>query len=384
MGVNKIGFGPTTTAFPSIPISLSSGEIYVVPSGQYQVVPGLYTFLQWYDPVSTLWRPVQTVAQSDSFVLTSDGTNYRLANLTGTVVGAVVTTAGNNMTNGIYYPSGYTLPIPSNWSQQTGTSAIPSISFAAGGGSVTAQGLVIIGGAVNPTVTITAGGSGFTRPPTLLVSAPPQGGLQATMDCTISSGAISAVTVRNQGAGYTTAPTITIVNHPQDTTGTGATLTATLTGSGTVTGITVPINGVGMNAVPAITFTGGTGSPAATALSCLTATSVTFAGTASLSSSLGLICSALPSITPSYTNPLYQEGLFVPRIGQTQYATAATINSAYTVGNSTLTSRILDGGLHMVVPGAVAVVNGTTPTAPTAAATVAAGGTTDVSYLMPV
>jgi len=97
-----------------------------------------------------------------------------------------------------------------------------------------------------------------------------------------------------------------------------------------------------------------------------------------------LICSALPSITPSYTNPLYQEGLFVPRIGQTQYATAATINSAYTVGNSTLTSRILDGGLHMVVPGAVAVVNGTTPTAPTAAATVAAGGTTDVSYLMPV
>jgi hypothetical protein len=382
MGFNQIGFGPKTSAFPGQAVSLASGQVYVLPSGQYMVLAGQYTFLQWYDPVSTLWRSIGNTVNSESLLITSDGTNYRLANLTGGVVGAIVTTAGSGYTNGIYYPSGFPLPIAPNWSLQLGTAVAPTVSFAAAGGSVPAQGLVVVGGAVATSIAITAAGSGYTRAPTILISPPPTGGLQATADCTISGGVINAVTVRNQGAGYTTAPTITVVNNPQDTTGSGAVLTASLTGSGTVTAITVPVNGVGMTSVPAITVTGGTA--AATALGCLTATSVTFAGTASLSASLGVIGSALPAVTPVYTNPLHQEALFTPRMGFTQFATAATINTAYTLGNATLTQRITDGGLHMVAPGGVAICNGTTPTVPTAAPTVAAGGTSDVSMLIPV
>jgi len=111
-------------------------------------------------------------------------------------------------------------------------------------------------------VTVTAGGSGYTDPETTPVtfSAPPSG-LTATGSVTISAGAISAITVENSGSGYATAPTITIGGA-----GTGATATATITASNwtnyikTLTGTLA--GGTGYTSVPTVTITGGGGSGA--------------------------------------------------------------------------------------------------------------------------
>jgi len=365
MGINIIGYGTKGTANPSSTINLPAGGTYVIPSGQYQLLLGAYTFLQWYDPITQLWRVNSTVAQSDSFMITSDGFNYRLANLTGSVVGASVTNAGSGYTNGIYPPAA-----------QLGTAAAPSVTFAAAGGSVLAKGTVIVGGAINTTVAITAGGSNYTLPPTLIVSNPPAGGVPATATCTISGGAINAVTVTNQGAGYTVAPTIAVVNQQLDTTGSGAVLTvnATLTGSGGITAITVPQNGVGMTSVPAITFSPASTS-AATAIMVFTITT----GVAQTSASnmgtgnVGFAGGNLATAQSINTNPAITTGLYVPRIATTGFNTTAA-------GGITFN----DSGLHQTVPAGIAYAvlsNGTISAAATAVAQTV-GGVSDISYLV--
>jgi hypothetical protein len=363
MGNQILGYGVKTLANPSTAINLSAGEAYVIPSGQYAVVPGPFTFFQWYDPVTTTWRSIGTPAQSDSTQISSDGYNYRLFNGTGTVVGAVITNAGTGYTNGIYPPSA-----------QLGTAAAPSVTFAAGGGSILAKGNIIVGGAINTSVTITAGGSNYTRPPVLVVSNPPAGGVPATMTCTISGGAINAVTVTNQGAGYTVAPTVTVVNSSGDTTGSGGVLTvnATLVGSGTVTAITMADNGLGHTSVPAITFSPAS-TTAATSIMCWTATTVTFAGATNAGNgNFGIIGSTVTAGSATLTNPAISTGIFTPRIGFTAFSTTA----------SPTTTTIVDGGLHQVVPNAVLALNSNGTVAGATTTTIAQGGVTDTSYLI--
>ena len=374
MPFNAIGTGqnfldPTSTSA----VSLVSGQVYNLPSGQYIVSPGPLTFVQWYDPITTLWRNLSTVTNSPSFILPSDGSNYRLANLTGTVVGASVTNAGTGYTNGLYYPPGVPIPANANAVVQAGTAAAPSVTFAAGGGSVLAQGNVIVGGAINTTIAITAGGASYTRAPVLFIQNPPAGGVPATATCTISAGAINAVTVTNAGAGYVTAPIVTIVNHPQDTTGNGGVLTvnATLAGSGTITAITVPANGVGHTSVPAITFSPASTS-AATAIMCFTCTTVTWATPSNAGNgNFGIINSALATAQSVNTNPAITTGLFVPRMGYTGLSTSATPT----------TTVITDGGLHQVVPSAVLVGNSNGTISAATTVTIAQGGATDISFI---
>lgn len=59
-------------------------------------------------------------------------------------------------------------------------------------------------------VTITAGGSGYTTAPNVAISAPNDAnGVQATATATILSNAVVAVVVTNPGTGYTAAPSVT-------------------------------------------------------------------------------------------------------------------------------------------------------------------------------
>ena len=60
------------------------------------------------------------------------------------------------------------------------------------------------------TLTIAAGGTGYSSAPTLTIAAPPDGGSPATATCTVNSGAINAVTITNCGSGYPVAPVVTI------------------------------------------------------------------------------------------------------------------------------------------------------------------------------
>lgn len=371
MPINQIGFGPKSTAFGGIPISLPSGGVFNLPSGQWSVNAGPYTFLQQYDSVSQVWLPVGTGAGNEHALVSSDGYNYRLANLTGCPVGGLITAGGSGMasaTGGIgIFPA----------AAQLGTAAAPSVTMSAGGARPT----IVVGGAINTTVTITAGGSGYTLAPILTVSQPPPGGVQATAVCTVSGGAINAVTVTNQGAGYVTAPTITITRHPFDTTGTGGVLTVnpTLVGSGSVTALTFPDHGTGgLTAVPTFAFVAsGATTPTVTAIMCFTITAFNQQTTLTglTLANMGLAIGQAPGAAPTLTNPRISTGLFVPRL-------AMTGMSATTTGTLT---PIIDGGLHMTVPiGTVYVSNIAGYTSATAAVVPTVGGVTDTSFVTPI
>lgn len=393
MGLNLLGFGQRTQVDNSIPINLASGQGYVIPSGQYQITPGPYTFFQVFDPVTLMWRTLGTPSGSDPFTATSDGTNYRLFNATGTMVGASITNAGTGYTNGIYPPA-----------LQLGTAAAPSVTMSTGSGTVLAKPTLIVGGSINSTVTFT-GGSNYTLPPILVVSPPPAGGVPATMYVsTLTSGAIAGVTVTNVGAGYTSAPTVTVVNAQGDTTGSGGAVTvnATLAGSGTVTAITIQGNvpmpssltntvygqngvlpssiytgssaGAGMTAVPTFTFSPAS-TTAATANMCFTVTTLTLAGaTQNTNGNIPMVCSGAATVQSTNTNPAITTQIFMPRLG---YAAGSTSNQT--------TTTILDGGLHIAAPvaGMAWLSTGTIPAA-TTAGTLTYGPTTDVSYIQPL
>ena len=81
-------------------IALGPGETFTVPPGTWRIKTGPYTFVQWLDPVTNSWKVRPTAKDSDDY-LESDGVNFRLANTTGCVVGAVITTGGLTYTNGI-------------------------------------------------------------------------------------------------------------------------------------------------------------------------------------------------------------------------------------------------------------------------------------------
>jgi hypothetical protein len=369
MAINRMGAGAYDQGHTPVTVNLTSGQLFMVPSGQYQVLPGLYTFLQWWDAATQVWRVLTTPAQSAGTIVSSDGANWRLANLTGTMVGASLTTAGSGLTNGIY-PAG----------TGNGTAASPTVTMSAAGGSIVATVNAIVGGAINTTIAITAGGTGYTRAPVLQIGPPPLGGVPATAFCTVSAGAINAVTVTNQGAGYTVAPPVTVTRAPGDTTGTGGVLTvnATLAGSGGYTALTQANNGAGMTSVPTFTFAPTTGTPAATAIMCFTITTGVAQTAASNlgAGNIGFAIGALATAQSINTNPAITTGLFVPR-------------PAYTAFNTTVGGGVtfLDGGLHQIIPTGIAYAsdsNGTISAAVTIVAQTVGGAASDLSYLLPL
>lgn len=393
-GANQIGMsGRQSTAFPPYQIDLTSGGAYTLPSGQYMVTPGPYTFIQRFDPVLYAWRVENSGYNNLSYYVSSDGSNYRIANLCGTPVGAIITNAGTGYTNGIYYPAGYPIANNPNAVLQAGTASAPSVTFASGSGiTLAAKANLVVGGAVLTTGATVTGGSGYTHPPTLVISPPPAGGVQATATITVSGGALSTVTVTNQGAGYTSTPTVTVVPHPIDdpknnalyggvATG-GAVTLGGLTGSGTVTAIYVVDNGFGTNnvtATPAISFSPAS-TTAATAIMCVTAITVPNQAATNLGNgNIGLIGSRVQAGSSVLTNPYITTGLFQPRMGYTRFGTTAT-------GEVT----ILDGGLHQLT-GAVGTLNvayasqsNGTISGNTTPAALTVGGQADTTLIIPM
>jgi hypothetical protein len=223
-------------------ITLGYGEAFPVPPGEWMIAGAP---MQWLDPVSGQWLfagataySAGSTAVSEGYVH-SDGQNLRVVNPQGIATGATVTAAGSG------YVQATTTVTSSNSSTWT----------------------AVVGGAIS--LTLGTGGSGYTIPPVVLISAPPSPGLQATAVATVSGGIVTGFTIVNAGAGYTTAPTVLIVANPYDPNYgsiVNATATASLTGSGTVTAVlctnygapgasapTLTINGVGSSATAATT-----------------------------------------------------------------------------------------------------------------------------------
>lgn len=330
MAMNKIS-GQQALLAPTLPMALPAGGIFMLPagqgiiggfgsvlspqlasgnvlSGQYVVQLGLYTVMQVYDQGLQYWRDVN-VAPFSLTTISSDGTNYRIANTTGCPIGALITNGGTGLANGFN---------------------TVTVTPSAGGSKWS----TLVGGAINTTVTITAGGSAYQAAPILLVTPPANQGsnpyILPTMVCTISAGVINTVTVTNQGAGLVGAPLITVIPVPGDITGAGGVLTinATLAASGVLlamwpaanTAATATTNqplqqaapyGTVLTAVPTFTFA-PTG-PAATAIMNFTITSFA-AGTAGVGyvGAGGAFTGGIVAGTAANTNPMFDKGLSLP------------------------------------------------------------------------
>lgn len=117
-------------------------------------------------------------------------------------------------------------------------------------------------------VTVSAGGTGYTAPPTVGFSG--GGGTGATGTAVLTDDVVTSVTITAPGTGYTSAPTVAFTGGD----GTGATGTAVLETSGVVKSITVDEGGQAYATAPTVVFIGGGGTGAA-ATATLAADAVT-------------------------------------------------------------------------------------------------------------
>lgn len=392
MAINIIGYGPRTNPTNVSPLTLTTGQSYVLPSGQWMVQLGTYTVIQTFDAVTQTWRVVQTPTNSDIITISSDGYNWRLINISGTVVGAYVVNGGTSavLPTGIY-PAG---------TVQSGSYVVATTTAGAQASQIgtAATFNVIVGGAVSTSVTVTTAGAGYTRPPTLVFSAPPAGGVQATgYISALSSGGISTVVVTNQGAGYTAAPTVTVIPNPLDTITTPAVLTATLDtaftaggGLGRIAAVTVAYGGSAYSTLPTITVasnastTGVSITPimafSVTGISSVSGGSANLTdNTATFSIQSQVLATAKTNAT---TNPFIEGSIYTPRPGYGTVTTSSGVASAMT---------IVDGGLHQQIgSGAtltrIAPAMQWTTAAPTSTptGTLAFGGNVDTTWIAPV
>jgi hypothetical protein len=362
---NSAGLVPFPSSAPTVAsgltnvITLLPANIFNIPAGTFMCAPGPYTSLQWNDPVTGQWRTINGAASIAPRVLDSDGGNYRLANLTGTPIGAFITNAGSGYTNGI-------------GTAATGLTITPSA-----GGSTWVP---VVGGSNGTAPTITAAGSGYLFAPIIIIDAPPLGGIQATATCTISGAAVNAVTMTNPGAGYTGVPAFTVVNDPRDTAGSGCVLTgAALTGSGILTCMYPSNPGTVLTAVPTFTWAPAS-TTAATCIMNFTVTGLTVTGGGTAvpagSSLIGFFNSIVTGTRAANTaGPIADALLTQPR--------PALISPSIAGGVIQGTNNtIVDAGFGLQAVPTMGLVS-STGVAPTAGTNITAlvGGTTDTSYL---
>lgn len=297
--------------------NIAPGDAIVIPAGQQFINVGPYSFLQYKDPINGAWRGFST-AREQGNVLWGDGVNYRVANLTGCPVAAIVTVGG----------SGYV---------QSSTTCVAST-----GGSTWQP---IVGGMVSLN-TISVAGSGYGVAPQLFIAEPPFPGVQATGYCVITGGSVTGITLTNVGAGYPAAPAAVIVPSPFDpnlpTLPVQAVAAFGIVGAGSIAAVIC--TGNGSPASPTLTISGvGTGA-SVTAVQCFTITAGSVvAGGAGFTGGGGLTTyGGVPTAVPQWVNPAIQLTAAIPR--QAQGGFFATGGSLISI------STIYDGGLFFGTP----------------------------------
>jgi hypothetical protein len=367
MGYAKLSGGALLA--PTVPIALSGGEYFMLPagqgvvgqfgsvlapqiaagnplSGQYAVQLGQYSVLQVYDQGLNYWRDICVSPWSVPVNFSADGFNYRIANTTGTPVGALITAAGSSGTNGFYgysqFGVGQGAAITIQNGLTTSGNTIFTITPSAGGSLWNA----IVGGAVNTTISFSgtvyngnlgvnntfgattggvtaAAGSNYTRPPVIVFTPPPNQGQQPyllpTAVCTISGGAINAVTVTNQGAGLLGLPGIAVIPQPGDTTGGGAILgwlaaNNSQVGSGTCLAMWPAYYGTALTSAPTFTF-GGSSSPGPSAAAIMNWSITSITNTTpgvGYTNAYALLQGGMVAGSAANTNPITDKLLSIP------------------------------------------------------------------------
>lgn len=336
-------------------ISIPAGAAWPIPSTGptgWWVEGAPYCVLQFFDPVTQIWRGLSSVRRGP-MRFEADGFNYRIANLTGCPVAAVVTGSGTGFVQA-------------------------STTVTAGTGTSTWY--PVVGGTL--TVTVITAGANYGLPPFIVIDPPQQQGVQATAYAAITSGTISAITVDNMGAGYLSAPNVQIVTNPADpnitsgiTVGTaGAALISANQGKVVAVLCTNPGVASATAAVPALTITGGgTATCSAVVMSTITGMTVTGAGGAVSTDNLLLSVGGRNTYTPAFTNPAIELTGYIPR----------QANFLLAVGSGTVTtiSQTYDSGLFTGTPNALLLSQSALSTTATIAFNM--GSTNDGFMLQP-
>ena len=203
---------------------------------------------------------------------------------------------------------------------------------------------------------ITNPGSGYVTAPSVFIGAPGAGGVQATAEATISSGAggLTSIDVTNGGSSYAAVPGV-IISAPDIQGGTQAQAIATITTGGVVVSVTITEPGSGYSTAPSVTFSSG----AATATAVLTKGTVNSI--------------TLTNAGTGYTSP--------PIITLTGGggANAAAICQLVTFATGTLSVLVTNGGSGYGPSGSFFVgVSGTGGTGANATAIVSGGAITQI------
>lgn len=307
-------------------LSLAPGDMLPVPAGEWWVGLDAYAKIVYKDPVtgSLRWGPSGQPGSPRMHYVRSDGFNVLVANLTGCLVGGVVT------------------------GSSAGWTAATTISANLGGSTW----LPVIGGALSTTASITNSGGGYGVPPIVIAPAPPAGGIPSTWVATIGSGTVSGLTCIDQGGGYTSSTiTLSIIPSPLDPNVvagnaiTNATAFVTLTGAGSLVGVVCTNPGAALSAVPTLTATGaGTATIAPLWLTVASSLSVSGGG-AGYSTTVGWSSfGGYPNATDILTQPTWDQANFLPR----PLAALSTVTSA---GGTIVTGapqKTIDKGLFLV------------------------------------
>ena len=357
---------------------LQPGEQLPIPAGDWYISTGLYLVLQFLDPITGVWSTSSNASCGRGAVFVkSDGFNYRIANLTGCLVGASVSSYGN----GSYVQSSTTISV-------TGATAtiVPII-----GGQLAQSGTFSI---AFPTV-----GGGYGVAPLVFIPPPPPaannpngvGGVPASGYATIASGTITGFTFTNPGAGYPTAPTPVVLPNPTDpniSSGiTQASITFSLVGSGSLTAalVTNPGSALANGSLANITLTvsgaGATASVVPVFMQTIVSATVSGGGTGyGTTAALLTTVGGAPSTGTITNNPDALHLAWLPRPAQI----GLVVTGAGTI--SAQAGTIYDGGLFegtptpILVPGMQAGAAGSVA-GPTVAFTM--GGSPDIAVLQP-
>jgi len=363
----------------------------------------MYCCLQQYDQGLNYWKTISVAPWHQPGFFSADGVNFRIANTTGCPVGALITAAGSSGTNGFYGYSQFGAGQGGAIVIQNGITSLGNSIFTitpSAGGSLWNA---IVGGAVNTTIGVSgtlfqngpfsgtgtsvtgSGGSNYTRPPVIAFFPPPNQGQQPyllpTAVCTISGGAVNAVTVTNQGMGLLGLPGIVVIPQPGDTTGGGAVLGWTSgnsgqVGSGTVLGMWPAYYGTALTAVPTFTY-GGSSNPAPTATAIMNFSITSITNTTpgvGYTAAYAVFQGGVVAGTAANTNPMMDKGLSIPIY--------PPLSVAATTGVTTLQGPF--GGVNFQAAPTIALgtqlAAGTVTTV--AVQTPAMGGQNDVVQLM--
>jgi len=248
------GGGSGATAFAVLSTGTGAGKVYKVvitnPGTGYTSAP---TITLSGGGGSGAWATAAVARVITSVTITAAGSGYTspptarfvggfndyttTTELQATSIGSIAVTAGG---------SGYT--------------SAPAVAISALNLGRAYLTLEIAGGAVSA-LHITTPGRNYTSAPTITIVTGDGLGSGATATCTISGGSIATVTLTAGGSGYSDFRGGDLLALPVPTSGTGATATASFGVS--VSSLALTAAGTGYTSAPSISFSGGGGSGAA-------------------------------------------------------------------------------------------------------------------------